>query len=136
MNRARIPLADDNKLPLESTAKMLDSCSEVVGLAHDGQDRVAKALLLSPDVIVADLTMPIMTGLEAPLELRKTEPVPRFVFLTVHDECEFVQACIEEGALGCITKSYINADLIPAINAAVTGKIFVSPSLARSEGLL
>ena len=77
MNRVRILVADDNRPPLEVTAKMLASSFDVVGMAHDGQNLVSKALLLTPDVIVADVTMPLMTGIEAAHQLREAGPAKR-----------------------------------------------------------
>ena len=133
VSRARLLLADDNQLLLERTATMLASSFDVVGLAHDGQDLIAKAQKLTPDVIIADITMPLMTGIEAVHELQQGGSSARFVFLTVHQESEFLQACLEEGALGYVIKSHIKADLIPAIDAAMAGKRFVSSSLVSSE---
>jgi len=133
VNRARILLADDNEPLLELTSKMLATTFDVAGIAHDGQDLVSKALLLSPDVIVADITMPILTGIEAAHRLRGAGLATRFVFLTIHSEHEFLQACLEEGALGYVVKSHITADLIPAIHAAMAGERFVSPSLSSSQ---
>ncbi|MFI5247832.1 MAG: response regulator transcription factor [Nitrospirales bacterium] len=134
MTRARILLAEDNKLLLERTAKMLASSFDVVGVARDGQDLIAKARKFTPDVIIVDVTMPLMTGIEAVHELRQGGSGARFVFLTVHQESEFLQACLEEGALGYVIKSHIKADLIPAIHAAMAGELFVSPSLSSAEG--
>lgn len=133
MNRPRVLLADDNELLVERVAEHLASSFEVVGVAHDGQDLISKALDLAPDVIVADISMPILTGVEAAHQLRAAGLATRFVFLTVHSEDEFLQACLEEGAMGYVTKYHMNADLIPAINSAVAGKRFVSPSLSISE---
>ncbi len=130
MSRTRILLADDNELLLAQTAKMLASSFDVVGLARDGQDLIAQARKFTPDVIIVDITMPLMTGIEAVHELRQGGSPSRFVFLTVHQESEFLQACLEEGALGYVIKSHIKADLIPAIHAAMAGELFVSPSLS------
>ncbi len=130
MNRARILLADDNAQLLEVTAKMLASSFEVVGTAQDGQELISKALLLHPDVIVVDITMPLMTGIEAARQLRKAGSAARLVFLTIHSEDEFLQACLEEGALGYVIKTHIKDDLVPAVNAAMAGKPFVSPALS------
>ncbi len=130
MNRTRILLADDNALLIERTAAMLASSFEIVGLARDGKDLIAKALEFAPDVIVVDIIMPVMTGIEAVNELRQGGCNARFVFLTVHEESEFVRACLEEGALGYVLKSHIKAELIPAIQAAMAGELFISPSLS------
>ena len=135
MNRTRILLADDNRPLLEVTAKMLASFFDVVGIAHDGQDLISKALLLTPDVIVADVTMPLMTGIEAAHQLREAGLPARLVFLTIHSETEFIRACLAEGALGYVIKTRMNDDLIPAIGAVMMGKLFVSPTLGVSEDL-
>jgi DNA-binding NarL/FixJ family response regulator len=133
VNPVRILLAEDNELLLELTAKMLASSFEVVGLARDGSDLIAKARKFTPDVIVVDITMPLMTGIEAVHELRQSGSSARFVFLTVHKESEFLRACLAEGALGYVIKSHIKADLIPAIHAAMAGERFVSPSVSMSD---
>ena len=133
VNSARILLADDNELLLERTAEMLAPSFDVVGLARDGRDLIAKARKFTPDVIIVDITMPLMTGIEAVHELRQAGSIARFVFLTCHQESEFLQACLEEGALGYVIKSHIKADLVPAIHAAMAGARFVSPSLSVSE---
>jgi len=114
---------------------MLASLFDVVGIAHDGQDLISKALLLTPDVIVADVTMPLMTGIEAAHQLREAGLPARLVFLTIHSETEFIRACLAEGALGYVIKTRINDDLIPAIDAVMMGRLFVSPTLGVSEDL-
>jgi DNA-binding NarL/FixJ family response regulator len=128
VNRPRVLLADDHQLVIDRVAALLEGCFEIVGAAHDGLELVLEAQRLTPDVIVADLSMPVLTGLEAVQELKKRGVCSRVVFLTVHDTEEFVEACMLEGALGFVTKSHVKNDLIPAINAAVAGKRFVSPS--------
>ena len=133
VSRARILLADDNEILLERTATMLASSFDVVGLARDGQDLIVKARKFTPDVIIVDFTMPLMTGIEAVHELRQAGSIAKIVFLTVHRESEFLRACLKEGALGYVIKSHIKADLIPAIHAAMVGELFVSPSLSSSE---
>jgi DNA-binding NarL/FixJ family response regulator len=111
-------------------AKHLASSFDVVGVAHDGQDLISEALRLTPDVIVTDITMPILTGIEALHRLREAGQPTRVVFLTIHTEDAFVQACLEEGALGYVDKSRTRADLITAVRSAMAGKLFVSPSLS------
>jgi DNA-binding NarL/FixJ family response regulator len=111
-------------------AKHLASSFDVVGIAHDGQDLISAALRLTPDVIVADITMPILTGIEALHHLREAGQSTRVVFLTIHTEDAFVQACLEEGALGYVDKSRVRADLITALRSAMAGKLFLSPSLS------
>jgi DNA-binding NarL/FixJ family response regulator len=132
MNRPRVLLADDNKIMTERVAEHLSSSFDVIGIAHDGQDLISEALRLAPDLIVVDISMPILTGVEAVHELREAGLAPRVVFLTIHTEDEFLQACLEEGAVGYVVKSHISTDLIPALNSAMAGKMFISPSLSFS----
>jgi DNA-binding NarL/FixJ family response regulator len=135
LDRARILLADDNELLLELTTKMLTPFFDVVGIASDGSELVSKALLLRPEVIVADIMMPNLTGIEAIHQLLEAGLGAKVVFLTVHREDEYLQACLEEGALGYVVKSDMTDDLIAAIHAAIAGKLFVSPSLAMTGDL-
>ena len=127
----RIVLADDHPLLLERVVALLRSSFDVVGTAHNGQELVAKAMRLDPDVIVADISMPVMTGIEAAHQLHEAGSRARFVFLTVHSEDEFVQAGMAEGALGYVVKSRMRTDLIPAINAACNGHNYISQMVSR-----
>ncbi len=122
----RVLLADDYPPLLESVAALLRSSFDVVGTACNGEDLISQAMRLHPDVIVADITMPVLTGIEAAHQLREAGSGAKFVFLTVHPEDAFVQACQAEGALGYVVKSRMKADLIPAINAALNGQSYVS----------
>ncbi|MGC1420922.1 MAG: response regulator transcription factor [Terracidiphilus sp.] len=133
MNRARVLIADDHGPLREATARMLASSFDVVGTAQDGQDLISKAEVLNPDVIISDITMPILGGIEAARLLRKSRSAARIVFLTIHDENEFIRACLDEGALGYVIKAHMKDDLVLAINAAMKGKRFISPSLSMSK---
>ncbi len=126
MNRPRILLADDHQAVLERVRKLLQSLFEVVGAARTGREMVSEALRLSPDVIVADISMPGLSGIEAAQELRRKGSAAKLVFLTIHASDEFVDACVAEGALGYVVKTHMKTDLIPAINAALSGQSFIS----------
>ena len=125
-NRLRVLLADDHPLVLERVTALLQSAFEVVGVAHDGLEMVDKAMRLSPDIIVADISMPELDGIQAAHRLRKMGSKATIVFLTIHESPEFVEACLAEGALGFVLKTQMKADLIPAINSALLGQSFVS----------
>jgi DNA-binding NarL/FixJ family response regulator len=126
-SRPRILLADDHHLVLERVTALLQSTFEVVGVAHDGLEMVDEAIRLSPDIIVADISMPELDGIEAARRLREMGANAPIVFLTIHESPEFVEACQAEGALGFVLKAQMKVDLIPAINAALAGQCFVSP---------
>src|SRR6267378_270930 len=110
MNRPRVLLADDNKALAERVAGLLASSFDVVGIVDDGQDLISKALLLTPDVIVIDITMPILTGIDALHQLRSAGLAASCVFLTIHSEDEFLHACLKEGALGYVVKTHMRTD--------------------------
>jgi DNA-binding NarL/FixJ family response regulator len=93
----------------------------------DGATLVLEGLRLCPDVIVADITMPVLSGIDAAHRLRESVLSAKIVFLTVHSEEQFMKACIAEGALGYVLKSQMKAHLIPAIRAALIGQTYVSP---------
>jgi DNA-binding NarL/FixJ family response regulator len=133
VNHPSVLFADDNRLLVEQVAEHVASSFDVVGTAHDGQDLVEKALRLTPDVIVLDFTMPILTGIEAVRKLRNAGLETKFVFLTIHSESEFLEACLAEGAVSYVLKTQMKDDLIPAINAAVAGKQFVSSGISILE---
>jgi DNA-binding NarL/FixJ family response regulator len=122
----RILLADDHPQVLERVTALLHASFDVVGTASNGKELVAEATRLDPDVIVADIGMPVLTGIEAAQQLREIGSGARFVFLTVHSEDEFVQACVAVGALGYVVKCRMGTDLIPAINAAFSGHSYIS----------
>ena len=105
---------------------LLQSTFEVVGVAHNGLQMVEEALRLKPDIIVADISMPELDGIEAAHRLREMGAKASVVFLTIHESAEFVEACLAEGALGFVRKSHMKTDLVPAINAALAGRCFVS----------
>jgi DNA-binding NarL/FixJ family response regulator len=130
LDKPRVLLADDHDALLGRAMSLLRNY-QVVGTANNGKDLVSEALRLQPDVIVLDITMPIMTGIEAAHELREAGSTAKLVFLTVHDQPAFLHACFAEGALGYVTKSHLGTDLILAINEALSGHHFISRSISR-----
>ena len=125
-NRRRILVADDHPLMLKRVKTFLQSTFDVVGVAHDGLEMIGEAMRLNPDIIVADISMPGLDGIAAAHRLREMGARATIVFLTIHESPEFVEACLAEGALGFVMKSQMKADLIRAINAALSGQRFVS----------
>ena len=94
--------------------------------ARPGEEMVAEAIRLKPDVIVADIAMPQLSGIDAARELRREGFIAKLVFLTIYSEDEFINACVAEGALGYVMKAHMKTDLIPAIRAALAGRLFIS----------
>jgi DNA-binding NarL/FixJ family response regulator len=132
MNRMRILLADDHREMLDRVAAFLQSEFEVVGKVQDGQSLIEAATKLEPDVLVVDISMPVLSGIEATRQLKKEGCKAKVVFLTVHDEPDFARASLEAGALGYVVKPRLVSDLIVAIQEALAGRRFVSPSIELS----
>lgn len=127
----RILLADDHGPVIERVMALLRSGFVVVGSVNNGRDLVSEAARLQPDVIVLDISMPGLTGIEAAQELREARSTAKLIFLTVHERVEFVRVCLAEGALGYVVKSRLSVDLLPAIHAALAGRRFISPPVSR-----
>jgi DNA-binding NarL/FixJ family response regulator len=125
--RVRVLLVDDNQAMIARAAAALASECVVVGSASDGPTAVKAALTLQPDVIVLDVSMPGMTGLEVALRLRMAGSTARVVFLTIHDEEEIVSAAKASGGLGYVVKPRLALDLMVAVHEAREGRSFVSP---------
>jgi DNA-binding NarL/FixJ family response regulator len=125
--RPRILLADDHHELLEAEIALLLPHFELVGVTTDGISLVSEVLRLNPEVVVVDITMPLMNGIDAVQKLTKSGSTAKFVFLTVNTGPEFVKACQDAGALGFVWKSRMKTHLIPAINAALKDLKYVSP---------
>jgi DNA-binding NarL/FixJ family response regulator len=123
----RVLLVDDNPAMLARAAAVLASGCVVVGSATDGPSAVKAALALRPDVIVLDISMPGMSGLDVAIRLRTVGSTAPVVFLTIHDEDEIVAAAKTCGACGYVVKSRLACDLSVAVHEASAGRPFVSP---------
>jgi DNA-binding NarL/FixJ family response regulator len=129
--KTTVLLADDHPPLIEAALAILKPRYEIVGIATDGAMLISEALRLSPGLIVSDITLPILSGIEAIHRLRLSNSQVKVVFLTVHAEEGFLKACMAEGGLGYVLKSRMKTQLIPAIEAALEGKSYVSPFVAK-----
>jgi DNA-binding NarL/FixJ family response regulator len=123
----RVLLADDHPSLLARVRTLLNHDVDVVGCVDSGEGLVETAMKLQPDVIVTDISMPKLSGIEAINRLRQAGCSSRVIFLTVHADPEIVHAALETGALGYVLKASIGTDLLFAIEEAVAGRAFVSP---------
>jgi DNA-binding NarL/FixJ family response regulator len=126
MGRARVLLADDNQEILKTVAQLLASRFDVVGRLTNGESLLKAAHSLRPDVVVLDISMPVINGIEAVAHLKAEGFKPKVVFLTIHDDADFVNACFAAGANGYVLKPRLVTDLIRAIDEALDGRSFVS----------
>lgn len=122
----RVLLVDDNEAMLARAAAVLRRCCVVVGSASNGRAAIEAAQTLQPDVIVLDISMPGMSGLEVVARLREIGSTAAVVFLTVHDEEDIIEAAKAAGAIGYVVKPRLGSDLQVAVHEARAGRPFVS----------
>ena len=123
---ASVLIADDHFTVLESVVPLLKRFFNVVGTASDGKAAVEAEDRLHPDVVVLDISMPVMSGIDAAKQMRKRGSKAGIVFLTVHEDTDILAAAKAAGGKGYVVKSRLGTDLIPAIKDALAGKDFVS----------
>ena len=133
MLRPRVLLADDHAETAEQLRALLGPHFDVVGLVEDGAALVAAAARLSPDAIVADISMPGLDGIEACVRIRHSNPDARVVLVTVHREPILVERGLAAGALGYVLKDAAGDELVAAVRAALGGRRFVSGALAEES---
>jgi DNA-binding NarL/FixJ family response regulator len=129
MTRPRILLADDHRMVAEGLKSLLAGEFDLAGVVEDGRALVESARRLRPDVIVADITMPHLNGIDALAQLKKDNPSVRMVFLTMHQDAVYARRALEVGASGYVLKHSAPTELVMAIHAALEGKTFITPSL-------
>ncbi len=122
-------LADDHEAMLGRVAKFLAIDFSVVRTVTDGQQALDATLELKPDVLVLDISMPVMNGIEAARRLKNAGSEAHVVFLSVHDDPDFAKKALEVGALGYVIKSRLASDLVTAVKEAHCGRSFLSSTL-------
>jgi DNA-binding NarL/FixJ family response regulator len=133
VKRARILLADDHPHLLEKVTQLLQPEYEILGAVSDGQALVYAAEKLKPDVLVIDVTMPILDGIEAAKKLKAQGCESKIVFLTVHSDPDYLRACLAAGGLGYVAKSRMSSDLTLAVDRALAERIFISPTMTGQQ---
>lgn len=132
MMRSRILLADDHVVVLQGLQRILDRAQfEVVGAVSDGRALVEAAARLKPDAIIADISMPLLNGVEALRQIRNQNPKAKVIFLSMHPEAIYAVEAMKAGAKGYLVKSADDEELITAIRKVLAGEVYVTPSLAE-----
>ena len=133
MKRPRILLADDHAVMLEDVRAILAPHYEIVETVADGRALVEATLRLRPDLIVVDITMPLLNGIDATTQIKKNLPGMKFLFVTMHAGTAYVEAAFEAGGTGYVLKSGIREELSEAVQRVLNGRIYVSPSLSTEH---
>jgi len=128
MNRIRVLLADDHSMVLEGVAKILEDEFDIVGKVEDGRALVAAAQELNPDIIVTDMTMPLLHGLEACRQLKRLVG-SKVIFLTMHADVAYAKEAFQAGASGYLLKRNAASELIDAIHTVIKCQTYVTPLL-------
>jgi DNA-binding NarL/FixJ family response regulator len=130
MKRPRVLLADDHRVVAEGLRGLLGPHFDVVGIASDGRELLAAAKTLDPDVIVLDISMPSLNGIEAARQMRSAGSRAKMIFLTMHREALYAARCLEAGASGFVLKHSAAAELVTAIEEVLKGGTYITPQVA------
>jgi DNA-binding NarL/FixJ family response regulator len=130
--RYTILLGDDHGVVLEGLRRILDRPGfEIVGAVKDGRALVEAATKLHPDVIIADVSMPLLNGVEAARQIRKRERRSKIIFLTMHPETIYAAEALRAGGSGYLLKDSAGEELLTAIHEVMQGRMYITPSLAE-----
>jgi len=129
----RVLLADDQPLILDDIRAVLAPHYEIVETVADGRALVEAALRLKPDLIVLDITMPVLNGIDAAVQIKKSLPGMKLVFATMHTSAAYLTAAFEAGGTGYVLKSGLDHELPNAVQCVLSGRIYVSSSLATED---
>jgi DNA-binding NarL/FixJ family response regulator len=132
MSKPRVLLADDHALVLEGFKKLLEEHCQVVGSVEDGRSLLDAARRLRPDIVVLDISMPKLNGLDAARRLRKMVPQVRLIFVTVHADHDYVHQAFKAGASAYLLKRSAGSELLQAIDAVTKGNYYVTSLIAKN----
>ena len=130
--RPRLLIADDHTLLLEGIRLMLEPEFELVGSVEDGQSLLVAAKTLKPDIILLDISMPALNGLDAARRIRQFLPSAKLIFLTMHADSDYVTAAFQAGAMGYLLKRAAATELKTAIREVLKGHHYISPLVTRN----
>ena len=130
MSRKRVLLADDHAMFHEGLEKLLSPIYEIAGRVQDGRALVAAVTDLEPDLVVADISMPELNGIEAIREMKGSGIDTKVVLLTMHEDPEYAIEALNAGALGYVVKHSASSELLSALEEAVNGRTYVTPRVA------
>ena len=128
--KPRILLADDHRIVIDGLRQLLDPDFDVVGSVEDGRALVKEACKLAPDVIIADISMPLLNGIDAARQIKEHLPHARIIFLTMHPDTLYAARAFEAGAKGYVLKHSASDELVVAIQSVLRGQTYITPMIA------
>ena len=136
MKRPRVLIADDHTLVVDGLRRILEPECDVVGAVEDGRSLLAAAKQLQPDIILLDISMPLLNGVEAARRLRGAAPGAKVIFVTMHADATYVAGAFRAGASGYVLKRCASLELLKAINQVLSGREYVTPLIGKDLGEL
>ncbi len=131
MKKASILLADDHKMVIEGLSSLLKPEFELAGIVENGRELLDSMHDIHPDVIVADISMPLLNGIDAARQINKDYPNIKIIFLTMHSDVAYAAEAFEAGASGYVLKHSATSELINAIREVLKGRNYITPMIAR-----
>jgi RNA polymerase sigma factor (sigma-70 family) len=131
MQKPRVVIADDHSILLAGLRRLVEDTCEVVGTVEDGRALVAAAEQLEPDVIVLDISMPLLNGLDAARRIKKSVPHAKLIFLTMHASATYATEAFKAGASGYLLKQSAASELQQAIQAVLNGQTYLTPAITK-----
>lgn len=131
MKRPRVLLADDHPILTEGIQKILEPRFELIGAVQDGRALLTEAERLEPDIVLVDISMPLLNGIDAGRQLKKKLPRTKIVFLSMHADPDYVSEAFAAGASGYLLKSSFSSELVFALEEVLKGRYYVAPAVAK-----
>ena len=128
--KPRILLADDHSLILTGIRTLLADRFELVGAVEDGRALVEEALRVRPDLVILDVTMPLLNGIEAARQIKKAWPEAKLLFLTMHSDPFYLREALQAGACGYLLKSSANEELDKAVRSVLKGELYLTENIS------
>ena len=135
IHRPRVLLADDHTMLLDAFQRLLEPACEIVGTASDGRALIELAAKTNPEIVILDIAMPRLNGIEAAAQLRRKLPGVKIIFLTVNQDPDVAAEAIRRGASAFLLKSSASAELLSAITLALSGKTYITPLITKGKPL-
>ena len=132
MSRPTVLLADDHAVAVEGLRRILEPDFEVVGVAVNGRELLTAAEQLQPAVIVVDVSMPLLNGIEAVRQIRKTDPKVKIVFISMHPDLVYITEALQAGGSAYVLKSSAGNEIVVAVRDALQGRTYLSPSINQA----
>jgi DNA-binding NarL/FixJ family response regulator len=135
IHRPRVLLADDHTMLLDAFRRLLEPECEIVGTASDGRALIELAVKTNPEIVILDIAMPCLNGIEAAAQIRRKLPAVKIIFLTVNQDPDVAAEAIRRGASAFLLKSSASSELISAIRLTLDGKTYITPLITKGKPL-